>query len=271
MTFLELEHLEAGWCLSVGALAQQGGPWRRQRFPAGVTLITHPTHGTVLFDAGYSRAAVAALRRWPAWPYGKLLPVRLPPGQAVVEQLAARGDSPETVTAILCSHLHMDHLAGAVDFPHAPVWLDPAEISTIHRHKGLAAVRHGVVPAIVPGRSRLRPFNYVPAPPELAPFGHAMDFFGDGSLWVVPSPGHTAGSVAAVARIGDGPDGGGLVLLAGDIAWSVRALREGIEAHWLTRRIVAHDVAAARQAVRGWQAWLTRNPAARVVVSHEAS
>ena len=270
MTRLRLEHLQIGWCVSLAALAQRGEPWRRRRFPAGVTLIHHPRQGTVLLDAGYSRAAVTALRRGPARLYGTLLPVRLPAQEELAEQLARRGTDPSAITAIIATHLHVDHLSGAVDLPHAPVWMDPAEIAALTSWTGLSALRHGIVAEALPAPERLRPLAYGPAPELLAPFARAMDYFGDGSLWIVPSPGHTDGSVCALARVGeeDG-EGGGLVLLGGDVAWSERALREGIDPHPLVHRLVSHDRAGARRTLQQWQQWLERHPRAEVVVSHE--
>lgn len=270
MTSLRLEHLQIGWCVSLAALAQRGQPWRPRRFPAGVTLIHHPEHGSVLLDAGYSRAALAALRHGAARVYGTLLPARLPPGDSLPEQLARRGTDPSSITAIIATHLHIDHLSGATELPHAPVWMDPAEITALTSFTGLAALRHGIVPAALPGPARLRPLEYAAAPASLAPFPRARDFFGDGSLWIVPSPGHTDGSVCALARVGeeDGA-GGGLVLLGGDLAWSERALREGIDPHPLVRRLTQHDPAEARASRRQWQQWLARHPRAGVVVSHE--
>jgi len=270
MTTLRLEHLQVGWCVSLAALAQRGQPWRPRRFPAGVTLIEHPEHGVVLLDAGYSRTAVEALRHWPARLYGALLPVRLPRDQELPAQLARRGTDPSAITAIIVTHLHLDHLSGAVDLPHAPVWMDHAEIRTLTSHSGLSALRHGIVPEAVPACERLRPLEYAEAPSELAPFERAMDFFGDGSLWLVPSPGHTHGSVCAIARGGEpDADGGGLALLGGDVAWSEQALREGIPASPLIHRLVSHDAAAARETGQRWRQWLARHPRAEVRVSHD--
>lgn len=51
------------------------------------------------------------------------------------------------------------------------------------------------------------------------PFGafeHAMDFFGDGSFWVIKAPGHMVGNLCAAARLPDGE----YVLLAGDCCHS---------------------------------------------------
>lgn len=276
MTVLRLAHLQVGWCTSLAALAQRGQPWRPRRFPAGVTLIEHPEHGTVLLDAGYSRTALEALRRWPARLYGTLLPASLPREQELFAQLARRGTDPSSITAVIVTHLHLDHLSGAVDLPHAPVWMDAAEIDTLTSLRGVPALRHGIVPEAVPARQRLRPLAHAPAPPGLAPFERATDFFGDGSLWLVPSPGHTHGSVCAIAHVaetdggGADGDGGGLVLLGGDVAWSEQALREGIPAHPLIHRLVSHDPAAARETGQRWRQWLARHPRAEVRVSHES-
>jgi len=35
-------------------------------------------------------------------------------------------------------------------------------------------------------------------------FDRAMDFFGDGSFWVIQAPGHMAGNLCACARLADG-------------------------------------------------------------------
>lgn len=273
MSAVTLRHYACGYCLQFAALAEQGAPWRIRRFPATATLIAHPRAGLALFDAGYSRAAPAMLRRWPATLYGLLLPVRVPPGATVAEQLGADGIAPADVRRIVVSHHHPDHVSGAVDFPGAELLADPAEIATIAGHRGFDAVRHGIVPALTPPPARLTPLLYRPAPPGLAPFPEAADIFGDGSLLVVPLPGHTPGMVVAFARTDpaaewDG-DGAGLVLLGADAAWSERALREDIGPPALLRRLVP-GVTEARAGAQRLREWLAAHPRADVVMSHDA-
>ena len=69
--------------------------------------------------------------------------------------------------------------------------------------------------------------------PALGPFPHALDFFGDGSLYVVDAgDGHCSGHLNVLARTSDD---GGWVYLAGDAAHD----------HWLLTReagIPQHDV-----------------------------
>jgi len=48
------------------------------------------------------------------------------------------------------------------------------------------------------------------------PFEKALDFFGDGSFWVIQAPGHMEGNLAAAARLADGA----WVILASDCCHS---------------------------------------------------
>jgi glyoxylase-like metal-dependent hydrolase (beta-lactamase superfamily II) len=59
--------------------------------------------------------------------------------------------------------------------------------------------------------------------PALAPFTESLDVMGDGSLVLLPTPGHTAGSVSLlVRRVGRPP-----LLLAGDLTYGAEILQRG--------------------------------------------
>src|SRR5213082_673199 len=59
--------------------------------------------------------------------------------------------------------------------------------------------------------------------PALAPFTEALDVMGDGSLLLLPTPGHTAGSVSLLIRRTGRPP----VLLAGDLTYGTEILQRG--------------------------------------------
>ena len=51
---------------------------------------------------------------------------------------------------------------------------------------------------------------------RFGPHERALDFLGDGSLWIIQAPGHMAGNLAAAARVSDGE----WVILASDCCHS---------------------------------------------------
>ena len=90
----------------------------RVTLPVSVYLIEHP-RGLILVDTGWCReisplgsydekAARSVLPRYMA----SLLRPTLPAGEAVHEQLAARGIRPEDLDLVILSHLDPDHTAG---------------------------------------------------------------------------------------------------------------------------------------------------------------
>lgn len=76
-------------------------------------LIKGPGH-TVLFDAGFYRQKF--LDSWK--------PAEFEPPSDVVKKF---GIKPESITDVIISHVHWDHLDGADLFPHARIWIQRAE------------------------------------------------------------------------------------------------------------------------------------------------
>jgi glyoxylase-like metal-dependent hydrolase (beta-lactamase superfamily II) len=59
--------------------------------------------------------------------------------------------------------------------------------------------------------------------PGLAPFTAAHDLFGDGSLVLLPTPGHTPGSLSMLIR----QPGATPLLMAGDLTYDVHLMQDG--------------------------------------------
>ena len=59
--------------------------------------------------------------------------------------------------------------------------------------------------------------------PSLAPFTESLDVMGDGSLVLLPTPGHTAGSMSLLVRRASRPP----LLLAGDLTYGAEILQRG--------------------------------------------
>lgn len=166
--------------------------------------------------------------------------------QTPVEAVTSTGTDPASLTAALPTHGHFDHLGGLLDLPDVPVWMPEPEIEVARR--SAAGEREGTTPndaiGVLP-----RAVSLSMDGPGAWSWSSGHDLMGDGSVLVVPLPGHTPGSVGIRVALPDGRE----VFLVGDAVW----LREGYEERepksWLASRFVDDDVdAAGVQVARLW-------------------
>ena len=180
---IEVCWVETGHAFGSGALSMT----------ASGLLIRHP-EGDVLVDGGNSSrfdqeaADFPLLRRWVM----KAIPGRLKPRILLSAGLRALGERDGEIRWLLPSHVHLDHVGGYEDLPLTPVLLTDEEL----RYATNAdAQRTG---AVIPQQASLvirqaQPLHFSPVPYEV--FDRHFDLYGDGSIVVVPLPGHTPGSV----------------------------------------------------------------------------
>ena len=181
-----------------------------RQFPAGVFLYDGSDGRRVLFDTGYSTGHWQA--GWRGAVYRRLLPPRVEDGDDVAAQLAGDGVAPSSVTHVVLSHLHPDHVGGVGRFPGATF------VRTAGQRRTLAgpSIRSGVITGLLPSWfSTARTIDLDDAsfdPVRIAGQTlRAHDLLGDGTYLVLDLPGHADGHVGALVE--------GRVLLAGDAAW----------------------------------------------------
>jgi N-acyl homoserine lactone hydrolase len=106
--------------------------------------------------------------------------------QPAADQLTAAGYDPQSLHAILLTHSHWDHVSGLPDFPGVPVWVTPEEHQFIRKSGDMDFCRlfMGI---------RYEEYGFEGGP--YLGFPASQDVYGDGSVVVVPAPGHTPGSV----------------------------------------------------------------------------
>jgi glyoxylase-like metal-dependent hydrolase (beta-lactamase superfamily II) len=190
--------------------------------PINAFVIEH-ADGLVLFDTGQDRASVTDGDYLPNGLAGvlnkRLARFDIGAEQTLTAQLASIGyDIADVRTAVL-SHLHVDHVGGLPELRHASIVTSHAERQTVDRP---LAQLNGLMREhiLLPG---LRWQLVTPQPvedPSLAPFTAAHDLFGDGSLVLLPTPGHTPGSLSLlVRRPGSRP-----LLMVGDLTFDVNQM-----------------------------------------------
>jgi N-acyl homoserine lactone hydrolase len=178
-------------------------------------LIEHP-EGLCLVDAGQSIAAAAPgyLPRW--HPFIRIARFELEPQDVASTQVRRLGLRPEDVRWVVLTHLHTDHVGGVGDFPGSEIVVSRVEWN---RAQGVRGKVIGYVP-------KQWPAGVVPSlvdldGPSLGPFAATRDLVDDGSLCLVPLPGHTPGQIGVLVREGERA-----ALVGGDVAHDRRELAE---------------------------------------------
>jgi N-acyl homoserine lactone hydrolase len=160
--------------------------WTRP-LPINVYVIEH-RDGLVLFDTGQDRASVTDPNYFPGGitgvMYGRLARFDIGPEQTLTAQLAAIGYDIGDVHTAVISHLHQDHIGGLRELTGAQIVVSRREWET---------------------------------------FTTGHDMFGDGSMVLLPTPGHTPGSLSMlVRRPGRTP-----LLMVGDLTYDSALLERG--------------------------------------------
>ena len=209
--------------------------------PVSCTLLRH-AQGNVLFDTGCHPSTVDdAAQRW-----GTMAKAMVPIGthdENVVSELATLGLTPQDIDVVVNSHFHSDHCGCNEFFKRATVVCHRKELEAA---QGPDAVQKGYVPA-----------DWQHPMPTRAIEGE-HDLFGDGRLVLLPLPGHTAGTLGALASL----DRDGSFLFAADAV----ALRANLEREIMPKNTWDADVATGSlQEIKRIQA-----SGATVIFGHDA-
>jgi glyoxylase-like metal-dependent hydrolase (beta-lactamase superfamily II) len=231
------------------------------RIPIVAFLLEHPSAGLVLVDTGFHRSIAEGppdVRARNLGPVGRIMgrTANMRPEQAVVAQLRQLGIDPEEVGLIVMTHLHFDHASALCDFPGAKVLVSEREWITATAR---GSVRRGYSKAQLDPRLTYMTLDFAGVSASRhGPFEEAVNVFGDGSLTLVSTPGHSLGHLSVIVRLGDRE-----ALLTGDAAYTSGTLRDG------RRPWRADDKQAFESSLAALQAYDREHPDALVVPGHD--
>ncbi len=157
----------------------------------------------LLWDTGVPETALTDPNGWSTLP--QLIVYHL--DKSLTEQLEEIGLKPNDIGGVAISHTHGDHIGNIGLFPLATVIMQRAEYSWIHSPNGS---NDNVNQLMALARTLLG------TPRHLALLDGDTNLFGDGSVTLISTPGHTPGHESLMVHLKNS----GFIILSGDVAHS---------------------------------------------------
>ena len=194
--------------------------------PIQCFLIEH-RHGWVLFDTGidprisydndYIRQAVGRFL------LPRIFHFDLKETDRIDYALAEEGVEASDIKMAVISHLHFDHAGGIGQIPQADLLVCEREwaiLSEPHPEREWILREHIEVPS-----AKWVQYSFeATEDPLFDGFEGIYDVVGDGSMMLLPTPGHTKGSISMLIR----QKGWNPILLVGDLTYEAALLEQGI-------------------------------------------
>jgi glyoxylase-like metal-dependent hydrolase (beta-lactamase superfamily II) len=226
------------------------------KLPIVAFLVEHPGVGPIIIDTGF-HASVATDPKQNLGRLARLYDIEMRPEQALSAQLREqKGIEPSAVRVAIMTHLHMDHASAISDFTSATYVLGAGEWRAFNGPRPMlnGYVRHHVEHAV----------EYKEVPYDSASidsystFGRSFDLFGDGSVRLVATPGHTHGHQSVILRLKDRE-----ALVTGDAIYFTRTLDDE------RRGWVMADEHKWRRSVGEIRLYRRENPDALIIPGHD--
>jgi N-acyl homoserine lactone hydrolase len=183
---------------------------RSVQFSSTCWLIKHAGEW-LLWDTGVPESALNDPRGWSTLP--KLIVYHL--DRSLTDQLAEIGLKPRDVSLVAISHTHGDHIGNMGLFADATILMQGAEYRWIHSADG---PNDNVNQLMALARKLMG------TPKNLKLIDGDSDVFGDGSVILVSTPGHTPGHQSLLVHL----QKSGFIILSGDVVHTEENLEKNI-------------------------------------------
>jgi glyoxylase-like metal-dependent hydrolase (beta-lactamase superfamily II) len=183
---------------------------RSIEFSSTCWLVRHGSDW-LLWDTGVPETTLNDPRGWSTLP--KLIVYHL--DRSVTGQLAEIGLKPDDIGRVAISHTHGDHIGNVGLFPNSTIVMQRAEYSWIHSPDG---PNDNVNQLMALARKLLG------TPKNLQIVDGDTDVFGDGSVTLISTPGHTPGHESLLVHLRKS----GFIILSGDVVHSEENFEKNI-------------------------------------------
>ncbi|MFZ5629999.1 MAG: MBL fold metallo-hydrolase [Spirochaetota bacterium] len=212
-------------------------------------LVRHPQKGDILIDTGFD-ASFARSGHGNFGCMGVFFDfARQNPGSDIAAQLQAHNAK---LTAVYFTHMHVDHTAGAPALTKGiPYIAGKGTLGDSYADIFGLCMKH------LDGIEAISEIDFA-AQPEVAGLGRVFDIFGDGTVWAIHTPGHSAGHMSFLVNTKEGA-----YLVTGDASHTAYGFRNNIAPGKM------QDHAAGEQTLATLRALAARHPEMKLVFGHD--
>lgn len=191
--------LDKGW------LTAMSGVGTKITIPVTMVVIHHPRHGVVLFDTG-NNVAVSDGKCAEYWGSGlcSAFNAKQTRDEVIDRQLEKLGFRSEDVKYVIYSHFHLDHAGNIKLFPKAKHVVQKDELKTAWWPEKFQRAAY-----VLKDYDTTRDFDFMQLSGD-------FDLFGDGSILVLDSKGHTQGHQSILVNLPKS----GPIIVAGDAIYT---------------------------------------------------
>jgi glyoxylase-like metal-dependent hydrolase (beta-lactamase superfamily II) len=200
---------------AMGALTPRSRWWT---VPCTAFLIRHPTAGPFIVDTGLHGSVAAKPAETMGRTFSWWAKPHLEPGDDLPSQLRQRDVDPGEIRLAVMTHLHLDHASGMAGFPKAQFVLSSAEWEDAT--SGSRPLLRGYVTAQYDYAFDYRTVSFTENVTSYSTFGRTFDLFGDGSVRLAYTPGHSAGHQSVICKLRDRD-----LVIAGDVVYTLHQMQ----------------------------------------------
>jgi N-acyl homoserine lactone hydrolase len=251
---MSISTLPTGTYDTPALFAFRGGSWKDTRHFAATAVLVHHPKGNLLIDTGFGKNVDEHIKMIPSIqrsPHTKGVPA--------VDQLASGGIQPGYLAGVIPTHAHWDHISGLDDLTGVRVMVNSAGKRWIDSKAEGTEVLNS-----------LRGVNYQQYDFEggaYLGFPRSHDVWGDGSVVIVPAPGHTPDSVVVFVNL---PSGTRYALI-GDLVWQMEGIEIPADKPWMLRELIGENDDEVHKDIALIRAAIKQYPQIHAVPAHDAS
>ncbi len=168
--------------------------------PVPAFLIRHPSAGAILVDTGLHPSIATDGKQNFGGAGNRVGKPALENGEDVPAQLRSRELDPNEIPVVVMTHMHIDHTSAISEFPQSTFVVSETEWKAAAT--GPRPLMNGYRRPHFDYAFDYRTVDFDRAGIDsYASFGRTFDLFGDGSIHLAFTPGHSAGHMSVICRL----------------------------------------------------------------------